>query len=638
MDLSSPYRSVVDDPAAGEKQPPLNLTHHLSVTTRHRLPSKIKQAYSNFNIPGILNIAGGLPNLAFFPFDTLEAQTAKPDRWTPSPNYPGASAAPPPSLSDPQAPAHLSIPKVSHEKDPVKKIDVASSLQYGLAAGYPPLLSWTRQFTREQLHPDVPYRDGPEVVMSCGATDGFAKTLELFVDPWKSGVDDPAEREGLLCETFAYSNALSQASAVGMQIVPVKADGSGMVVTGDRGLEDVLANWDPANGKRPRLMYTVTLGLNPTGVILPVERKKEIYAVCSKYDVIIVEDEPYWYLQFPSSATEEAASRGLQPPATSSPSTNHVSSSSSSGYPFLDSLTPSFISFDTDGRVVRLDTFSKTVAPGCRLGWITAQPEFIERLTRISESTTVQPSGFVQGMVAELVIGSQHEAKEAFSLLPAYKKSTFSGWKMDGWVRWLEGLRGMYERRMNRMCRILDAGSFLVDFSSLPSPSPEDNWDVVTKTPLFSYLWPRAGMFIWLRLHFEQHPLWQFPVINSDSPHHHLLDGSTLATALMIFLTTKPYLVLVSIGALFSATDDIRAESGWAFYRLCFAAETEENIDESARRFVAGVHDFWRITDAREIEKILKDVPHVASAETGGLVDINELSGEIAKMGSFLGC
>jgi len=112
--------------------------------------------------------------------------------------------------------------------------------------------------------------------------------------------------------------------------------------------------------------------------VLSIERKKDIYAVCSKYDVIIVEDEPYWYLQFPSAAAEEAKSRGLPV----SPATPPRKTTGSSGYPFLDSLTPSFVSIDVDGRVVRLDTFSKTIAPGCRLGWITAQPEVIEKYVR----------------------------------------------------------------------------------------------------------------------------------------------------------------------------------------------------------------------------------------------------------------
>lgn len=112
--------------------------------------------------------------------------------------------------------------------------------------------------------------------------------------------------------------------------------------------------------------------------MLSVERRKQLYAVCSKYDVIIVEDDPYWYLQFPSAEIEEARSRDLPLPEQ----TQQHKPEKSSGYPFLDSLTPSFLSVDTDGRVVRLDTFSKTIAPGCRLGWITAQPALIDRYLR----------------------------------------------------------------------------------------------------------------------------------------------------------------------------------------------------------------------------------------------------------------
>lgn len=197
----------------------------------------------------------------FFPFDTLEAQAAKPERWTPSPNHPSEDAAASTSTSsssDPAAATHINVPKNLDEKDVLKKIDLATALQYGLAEGYPPLLSWVRQFTREHLHPNTPYRDGPEVVLTCGSTDGFSKTLNLFVDQWTEGVNDIRERPGLLCETFVYTNVLSQSMPMGVQPVPVKADACGMAVKGPGGLEDVLANWDPTKGKRPHLMYTVT--------------------------------------------------------------------------------------------------------------------------------------------------------------------------------------------------------------------------------------------------------------------------------------------------------------------------------------------------------------------------------------------
>ncbi|KAL2191900.1 PLP-dependent transferase [Thermothelomyces heterothallicus CBS 203.75] len=618
--------------AGRDKPAPLDLSHHYSAVTKRRFAFKLKELYKFFQIPGILNTAGGLPHVDYFPFDTLEAQTAKPERWTPSPNHPGESAAsstPSSSSSsptDPAAPAHISIPKRLDESDPLKKIDLATVLQYGLAAGYPPLLSWVRQFTRENLHPDAPYQGGPEVILTCGSTDGFSKTLDLFVDQWTEGVNDIRDRPGLLCEPFVYSNILSQAQPHGVQIVPVKADASGMAVDGPGGLEDVLANWDPAKGKRPHLLYTVTLGHNPTGIVLSMERRREIYALCSKYDVIIVEDEPYWYLQFPSAAIEEAKSRGTPappPPPDHHPghSSSSSSSSSSSGYPFIDSLAPSFVAIDIDGRVIRLDTFSKTVAPGCRLGWITAQPAVIERFERVTECTTAQPSGFVQGLISELVLGTSKQnqlAKSAFSRLlssssrddrAAAAAAAFTGWDTSGWVRWLEGLRGAYERRMARMCRILDAGATLITTCPVdPSPSDDDSeWSplAVSKTTLYSFRWPRGGMFIWVRMHLESHPLW---MASGPNPRFPVLDGPALAGALMVYLTTKPFLVLVSPGSVFSANDEIRKAEGWAYYRICFAAEAEERVGLAAERFVEGVRRFWEVTDVKLVGKLLEEL------------------------------
>lgn len=378
------------------------------------------------------------------------------------------------------------------------------------------------------------------------------------------------------------------------------------------------------------------MGHNPTGIVLSLERRKEIYAVCSRYDVIIVEDDPYWYLQFPSAETGEALSRGQ--PAPEKRKQPCLKPSKSSGYDFLDSLVPSFLSVDVDGRVVRLDTFSKTIAPGCRLGWITAQPELVSRYLRIAETSTQQPSGFVQSMVAELVMGpdssaaDQADAKRTFAALRSSKaRADFTGWKTDGWVRWLEGLRGQYERRMNRMCQVLDENSFQLKTgtfsksSSSPS-SPEEDWGVVTKTQLFDFSWPRGGMFVWLRMHFEKHPLWR--ARRTDDPDA-VVDGTALSTALMLFLTRKPYLVLVSPGMMFSADDKVRREIGWAYYRLCFAAETEERVDSCTSRFAAGVQKFWRIKDVKAIEDILDNSPVAAESEEDVV---------FGNLGTFVGC
>ena len=322
------------------------------------------------------------------------------------------------------------------------------------------------------------------------------------------------------------------------------------------------------------------IGQNPTSGTLGVQRRRDIYAVCCKYDVIIIEDDPYWYLQYPSS-NGSSTPNPIQP--------------ISSGFPFLDSLVQSYLSVDTQGRVVRLDTFSKTVAPGCRLGWITTQPALCERLLRITETSTQQPSGFVQSMIAELVIGPHKPSDGGRG-----GGKDGSGWQVDGWVRWLEGLRGNYERRMVTMCRILDKGKTLV--KSGRRASMTDEWSVIDSVPMYSFNWPLGGMFIWLKLEFETHPL--FKKVESENLSH----------ALWVHLTTEKYLVLVAPGAIFCPTDAILKEKGWRYFRLCFAAVDDEELEGMSRRFVAGVRDFW---GKKRVEDIDDEVVRAGEALDG---------------------
>jgi DNA-binding transcriptional MocR family regulator len=88
-------------------------------------------------------------------------------------------------------------------------------------------------------------------------------------------------------------------------------------------------------------MYTVTVGQNPTGATLSRSRREEIYSLCEEFDMVIVEDDPYWHLQYTPFSHREGK--------------------------FLV-IEGSYLQLDKSGRVIRLDTFSKTIAPGCRLG------------------------------------------------------------------------------------------------------------------------------------------------------------------------------------------------------------------------------------------------------------------------------
>lgn len=527
----------------------------------------------------------GLPNDKYFPYDTLEAKVSHPNRWKPTPNAP---IDPPSAKStksktassaskDGPPTSRLIVPHDSGSKDPLRMIDLKSALQYGQAQGYPSLYYFIRQFTRENLHPAVPYKGGPEVILTCGSTDGFSKTIQALSNEWSADHDSVDERPGLLCEEYCYMNAVQTAKPRGMNIVAVGMDAEGMRAEGPGGLRDVLENWDSSRGRRPHLMYTVTIGQNPTSGTLSVARRTEIYALCVQYDIIIIEDDPYWYIQFPSSSPGLAAPKKPK-----------------SGFEFIDSLIPSYLSLDYQGRVVRLDTFSKTMAPGCRLGWITAQPALVERILRITETSTQQPSGFVQAMVAELLMGPQSTSDPGRG-----GAADGSGWKVDGWVRWLEGLRGNYERRMSDMCDTLAAGKQIVksgrrrSFDNLVDD--EDEWAVVETSQMFDFVRPLGGMFVWVRFDFNTHPL-------ARKVQH-----ARLSQALWVLWTKKPFLCLVAPGKMFAATPEIAEKDAYNCFRLCFAACPADEVKDISQRFVDGAHAFWRIRKESDIDELLDE-------------------------------
>ena len=176
-----------------------------------------------------------------------------PHRFNPSPNHPGPAVLPSETTA-----SHLRVPKFSGAPDVLRQIDLTTALQYGTAQGYPPLFSFLRAFTRENLNPNIPYAAGPDIILTCGNTDGFAKALETLSNEWSEDKDWVRDREGILVEEFAYMNAIQAALPRGLQIVPVGMDGEGMRVDETGGLRDVLANWDEKKGKRPHLMYTVS--------------------------------------------------------------------------------------------------------------------------------------------------------------------------------------------------------------------------------------------------------------------------------------------------------------------------------------------------------------------------------------------
>lgn len=204
---------------------------------------------------------------------------------------------------------------------------------------------------------------------------------------------------------------METARPLGLQFAPVKMDEQGLL---PESLDDILSNWDEAarGARKPFVLYTVPSGQNPTGATQGAERRKAVYKIAQKHDVIIVEDEPYYFLQMQPY-------RGADAPADTAPATNDE---------FLDTLFPSFLSFDDDGRVVRLESFSKVICPGSRVGWVVAPAQIVERFVRHFECSTQNPSGMSQMILYKLLDET---------------------WGHDGYLKWLINLRMEYTARRN---------------------------------------------------------------------------------------------------------------------------------------------------------------------------------------------
>lgn len=220
----------------------------------------------------------------------------------------------------------------------------------------------------------------------------------------------------VLVDEYTYPTAFESATPLGIRLVGIRIDEEGPI---PEDMDEILAQWDQESrqGKKPYLLYTVPTGQNPTGATQSLQRRRDIYRVAQKHDLYILEDDPYYFIQMQSATT------------TSTMTESHEDGGISQEA-FLASLVPSFLRLDTDGRVFRMDSFSKIIAPGSRIGWVTASEQIIDCLVRAHETSLQNPSGFSQIMLFKLL----HE-----------------GWGHAGLFRWLSYLQSEYTKRRNNM-------------------------------------------------------------------------------------------------------------------------------------------------------------------------------------------
>lgn len=282
-------------------------------------PARLAAIVEKFSgIPGIIGMHGGLPPVDAFPLTDLAFGL--------SPMAGGGSL------------------EITGQKD------VVAAQQYCFAPnGYEPLRSILASLTERVQRPPRP----ASVTVTCGSTYSLDVTLDLLLER-----GDP-----LLVEEFTYSHALeAQLMPKGFDLIPVAMDDQGMVPAA---LEALLRRRAASGKPAPRVMYAIPSGQNPTGAAMGPGRRAEIYKVCCRHDIIIVEDDAYSWLQYPSGEGD---------------------------VPGLWNIQPGFLSHDTEGRVIRLDTFSKLLGPGLRLGWITAPQAFASRAGLAVSASTLGPA------------------------------------------------------------------------------------------------------------------------------------------------------------------------------------------------------------------------------------------------------
>uniref|UniRef100_H2ZC30 Aminotransferase class I/classII large domain-containing protein n=1 Tax=Ciona savignyi TaxID=51511 RepID=H2ZC30_CIOSA len=238
------------------------------------------------------------------------------------------------------------------------------ALQYSGSQGWVRLLSWIDKLHAKYHKPPIMGRSkekgGFSACVTCGSQDGLIKVFEMLVNPG----------DNVLLDNPCYSGTLAMVQPMDCNLIPVATDHFGLK---PESLLSVLEQWKPGDAGDntsgiPKVLYTIPNCGNPTGATQTLKRKREIYSIAQKYDLVIIEDDPYYFLQFN-----------------------------------VKTISHSYQELDVDGRVIRCDSMSKVMSSGLRLGWISGAHPFIERLILHQQASLLHTSTFVQMMVSGLL-------------------------------------------------------------------------------------------------------------------------------------------------------------------------------------------------------------------------------------------
>ena len=220
------------------------------------------------------------------------------------------------------------------------------ALQYNITEGYLPLrdLLKKRMENEHCFNPDM-----DDLITVSGAQQGNELSCKVLLN----------EGDTLLCEAPSFIGSLNAFKSYNVNLVGVELESDGINI---EKLEDALKT-----NKNSKLIYVIPNFQNPTGQTMSFEKRKAVYALAQKYNVFILEDNPYGDLRFEGE---------------------HI---------------PSIKSLDTDGRVIYSGSFSKILAPGLRVGYVSAPKEIISKIVVCKQVSDVHSNMWAQQICCEFM-------------------------------------------------------------------------------------------------------------------------------------------------------------------------------------------------------------------------------------------
>jgi DNA-binding transcriptional MocR family regulator len=219
--------------------------------------------------------------------------------------------------------------------------DGSSVLSYGPGGGYGPLREWIA--ARHGVEP-------ARVVVTSGSLQGFVFLAEQLVKPGAR----------VLVEAPTYDRPLKILRRLGAEIVGVPMDDDGLQV---ETLEAALAS-----GEKPAFLYTIATFQNPSGRTLSEERRRRVAELARAHDLLVLEDDPYGLVRYEGEAL---------------PTIYELAGGAS--------------------NVVYASSFSKTIAPGVRVGYFVMPPELAAQIEALAVSTYISPPFMAQATVHEFL-------------------------------------------------------------------------------------------------------------------------------------------------------------------------------------------------------------------------------------------